>query len=128
MDQIAVSTVPSFVSKLNSLIEGLTSLLSFAVQKNLSGFYPHKLQFSIYTSDKKEFSRLARILTGGRGKIEKVYTDYAVTVKRDFSDMVTLSVVIDRGKVCERIVTGTKHHAAYLVEEHDEEIVEWKCK
>jgi len=117
------------IEKIQDLIAGLALLVEFLLAHEVDfRVYVHSLAFCVYAQDKKEFGRLARILVGRKGKLEKVYGEFACSITRQFSDMVSLQVIVNREQVCERIVTGTKIVPGIYYPEHEEEIVEWKCK
>lgn len=67
-----------------------------------------------------------RVATKALGKAEKRWGDYYIDVARKFGP-ITLEFTINKGAVCERIVTGTKEVPEQLLPARTEEIVEWKC-
>lgn len=65
------------------------------------------------------------------GSFEKNYSDQFITISKNIGG-INLQFTAYRHVVCERVVVGTKTVPAQViperfVEEHDEEIVEWKC-
>ncbi len=116
------------IEKIDNLIEGLTALKEFLSEEPELNLCPYSIHYTLYASDKDEFSRLAATLVGGAGSIEKKYDNYSCSVTRKFSEHVEVSVNIEREQVCEKIVVGKKIVPSYYSPEHEEEVVEWKCK
>jgi len=66
----------------------------------------------------------------GRGRKEKVYSDYSFIVNRQVSPMVLLQIQTTRQAVCRKVPTGrTIVHPAqnYSTPERVEEEFEWEC-
>lgn len=85
------------------------------------------LEFSV--RDKKTFGEIVSTL----GTFEKVNSDSRIAARVPLSAGAIVSVNIAHEQVCEKVVVGKKtvpFRQAFLVEaveEHEEDIVEWKC-
>ena len=121
------------IERLKKLVAGLNQLIEFLDDRPLLGEHEnlyvsaYQLHIYVYGKDKTKFSQLARKLASGR-KLNKEYSDYSCSVQRSFGDLVSMRVSTDRETVCQRVVTGTRIVPASTYPEHEEEIVEWKCK
>lgn len=105
------------------VIQGLRDLIDW-FEANEDLYIPWTLQgsHSVYAYNEEDLLAKRKLL---HGKVEKVFTDYNVGFKKSFGGDVTLSVVTDRGTVCEKVKVGERHVEA--VEAHTEDIYEWKC-
>lgn len=82
-------------------------------------------RFDTFFYAKEDFQNAVKAVGG---ELEKK-GDYGslMVVRRTFGPL-QFDLNIDREQVCERVVTGTRKVEAVTIPEHEEEIVEWKCK
>lgn len=85
--------------------------------------YINSTQVTFYLADEQDIRNVALALGG---KWTKGVSDYFFTLFRQ-EGSVTLRLSVERALVCERKVVGKKHVPGYVVEAHDEDIVEWTC-
>ena len=76
---------------------------------------------------KEEAAALVRAL----GSCQKEYSDWSLTIKKDFGP-ITLRAVFRRNNVCRRVVVGSETIPAKFIEAYVEpartkEIVKWEC-
>jgi hypothetical protein len=115
-------------------IEGLHAVAKFYEQNPDAYYDGMHLTLNMYVwggAARKTLAETARAF----GQCDKIYDDNNVTVSRQFSEKVTVSVFAPRGKVCRRVVLGERMLPARIVPATEEvripaarvEIVEWRC-
>lgn len=67
-----------------------------------------------------------RLIAKALGNAEKVYQGDYFDLRKKFGP-VRLEFTVNRSKVCERVVVGTKEIPERILEAHTKEIVEWVC-
>lgn len=117
------------IEKLKEQVDGLQKLIAFLEDKPelAAKIYTYGTSLTVNVYGKGKEQKMEFLTTGGK-RLEKKFSDYAVSVERKFSANVSLNVSISREAVCQRIVKEVKEHPSYVVEAYTEEIVEWKCK
>jgi len=115
-------------------IEGLHAVAKF-YDENPDAYYDGMhLTLNMYVwggAARKTLAETARAF----GQCDKVYDEKNVTVSRQFSEKVTVSVFAPRAKVCRRVVLGERTLPARIVPATEEvrippalvQIVEWQC-
>lgn len=115
-------------------IEGLQAVAKF-YEENPDAYYDGMhLTLNMYVwggAAHKTLAETARAF----GQCDKIYDDKNVTVSRQFSEKVTVSVFAPRAKVCRRVVLGERMLPARIVPATEEvripaalvQIVEWRC-
>jgi hypothetical protein len=115
-------------------IEGLQAVAKFYAENPDAYYDGMHLTLNMYvwgSAARKTLAETARAF----GQCEKIYDDKNVTVSRQFSEKVTVSVFAPRAKVCRRVVLGQRMLPARIVPATEEvrippalvQIVEWQC-
>lgn len=99
-------------------IDGLRELADFLEQHAHAPVVKYA-SINGFAETKEELADIARRI----GHAEKKVTGDWYMLEKKFAKYVTYGVNIERVKVCERKVVGTRDIPA-----HTEEIVEWECK
>ena len=146
-DNIKINQIHDSIRSVG-FIRGLRALADF-LEANPSVPTPSYGPYFNVSSCSKE--QLQAVLTAqGKPKVEKNYWNESFSLKMHFAEWealrvteegyryndtgnTTITFTAQREEVCERVVTGTKIIPREVipervVEEHEEEIVEWKCK
>ncbi len=106
------------------LINGLREFANF-LEMNPEAPLPTPGIFDVFMCSKSEMIAAAKIIGG---KLTKHDYLHVMCLRREFGP-IHYDLNIDREQVCEKIVTGTRVVPAQPATlEHEEEIVEWRCK
>jgi hypothetical protein len=115
-------------------IAGLRAVAQF-YEDNPGAWYDGlHLTLNMYIWGRRTREILARTVRAF-GQCTKKYDDINITVSRNFSDQVTLSVFAPRAKVCRRVILGTRILPArtlpatgeVYLPQTTEEVVAWRC-
>lgn len=116
-------------------IEGLRAVADFYEENPTAWYDGMHLTLNMYVwgrAARKALIETARLF----GRCNKIYDDHNITVSRQFSEQVTVSVFAARARVCRRVVLGSRILPERIVPATSEvripasrvEIVEWQCE
>jgi hypothetical protein len=105
---------------LNNLVQYLENVQATNIELMPKPYSPINIYISVDTME--ELQQYIKLF----GSCEK-YSDSTSIGVRKFFGTHKIDVYISHEVACERVVVGTRHVEAKLVEAYDEEIVEWRC-
>lgn len=102
--------------------------LAYYLRTNPEAVLPTRTDFVDYVYGKTAFRQAVKVL----GTCEKEYTDYRVTVFKNFGP-IKYGVYSNRDYICTKTVVGKRIVPAVAfqyypeIPEHEEDVVEWNC-
>lgn len=108
-------------------LTGLTDLVSYLENLQATNLEMMPIGYSGYViyvavNTMEEIAAYAKLF----GNCEKYSDTTSIGIKKHFGPH-SIDVYVPHGQVCERVVVGTRHVEAQVIEAYDEEIVEWIC-
>lgn len=123
------------MDKRQEFINGLRAVADFYENNPAAHFDGMQLSISMYAWEEDAKSAIAATAKA-MGKCEKEYDENNFTVRKNFSEIVSLGVFAPRAKVCTPVVVGTKVIPEHVVPataethvpERVENVIEWRCE